>query len=79
MAYWLWFGADKEFEKGLPTITTHKSDFCLKLRGRVAQNKLTTVVVYNDQQTITDFVTTLVKYKKAQLNDAAITILVPPT
>lgn len=82
MAYWLWFGADKEFEKGLSKITRHESDFFLKLRGRVAQNKLTTVVVYNDRETITNFVKTLVGYKKATtsepvpLDDASITSLV---
>lgn len=68
MAYWLWFGADKEFENGVNNITKHKSDFFLKLRGRVAQNKLTTVVVYNDQEAITDFVKKLVTYKKATTN-----------
>lgn len=69
MAYWLWFGADSGFENDLSTITRHKSDFFLKLRGRVAQNKLTTVVVYNDQEHITDFVKKLVTYKKATTNE----------
>lgn len=82
MAYWLWFGADKEFEKGLDTITKHKSDFFLKLRGRIAQNKLTTVVVYKEKVAITDFVKKLVSYKKSTtsanvpLDDNAIDTLV---
>jgi hypothetical protein len=64
MAYWLWFGADKKFNKKLSKIERHDSDFYLKFSARIVENKPTTYVVYSDPETIKTFVTKLVKYTK---------------
>lgn len=67
MAYWLWFGADEAFPaQKISTIDVDTSHISLLLRARIASNRPTTLVIYEDEASISAFIQELFEYKVAK-------------